>query len=56
MFESQATVAMVYFAAALLGGLSALWFQRPFVVMTTALGGAFIACVGALPLSPAILV
>lgn len=47
MFESQATVAMVYFAAALLGGLSALWFQRPFVVMTTALGGAFIACVGA---------
>ena len=46
MFESQATVAMVYFAAALVGGLCALWFQRPFVVMTTALGGAFIACVG----------
>ena len=49
MFSSSASAALAYALSAILGGLCALWLQRPFVVMTTAIGGAFLVCVGPSP-------
>jgi hypothetical protein len=45
--SSGASAAAAYVLAAVVGGLCALWFQRPFVVMATAVGGAYLVCAGA---------